>query len=201
MATLDMAELQPIPETDEKPAGSSRILIWLVMLSLAGFLLPLYLIYSTLKQDNQQLEVERGNIEATLSSTPERSPEEQELTDLLLQLQQQAIMVEEARATLDASHVDWPATMAVLGSYDQSQMALNSLVQTGDQITINGQANHENAIMVYLAALQTSAHFERVSILSVTMISSSDTDTATPTQPVMPLNFTIQVVLKMRADS
>ncbi|HEX2907129.1 MAG TPA: PilN domain-containing protein, partial [Phototrophicaceae bacterium] len=115
-------------------------------------------------------------------------------------LQQQAGTLADAQVTLSASRLDWPAVMAVIGTYDQNHMALTSVIQTEENLLISGVADHETAVMTYIGALQLSGILDRVSILSITVNAVLETATPAPegtsASVLMPLEFTIQVSIK-----
>jgi Tfp pilus assembly protein PilN len=172
-------------ETEQSPASStsSRLVIWLVILSSMLLLLPLYLISTTIQQDIDDLELELAGLKATLAYTPPAPPEEQALRETLSQTRNLLNQLDPLGVQLAASHINWPQTIAVIGSYDENLVELTAITQAENRITINGRANNETAVIGYSEILQESGLFTRVIVQSINM---RDMPGPTPTDRLMP---------------
>jgi Tfp pilus assembly protein PilN len=168
------------PEDEAVPEkGGSRLTIWLVILGLCLLFLPLYLIGQTIQESTTTQQSELDSIQATLSYTPPPDPSAEALTGTLVQIQRENGMLESLQSTLVAIHIDWPSVMAVIGSYDPTQMSLTAVTQTATGISITGQADSQSIIASYSDMLRQSGLFAQVSIGSITI---QAVPTATPTQ-------------------
>lgn len=161
----------PQAEQDEAPAPSStsRLVIWLVILSFMLLLLPLYLISTTIQQDISTLESELTDLQATLAYTPPPVPEEEALRQSLDEARSLLNLLQPLGNELTAGHINWPETIAVIGAYDQRHIELTTLTQTENRLIVNGRAEDETAVMAYADVLQESNLFERVIVQSITM--------------------------------
>jgi len=163
-----------------QPPRTTRtsIILWLVVLSLAAFFLPLYLISSTLHNDANRLEANRIPIQATLQSIHTPAPEIRALMSTLTQVQSLAQDVDNTYQSLLANRTHWPAAMAVIGSYNPAQLTLISLTEAENRVTLTGRAADETAVVAYARTLEESGLFARVVIQSVRSVA---TPFATPT--------------------
>lgn len=180
----DLEELEDDPE-NEQIASSSRLIQWLVVAGLVILFLPLYLVSTTIKADNDPLKTRMADNDIVLASTPAPIPGEEALKSTLVMVQQQVGTLEVVRPTVNANRLDWPITMAAIGSYDQTQVVLTSIIQNDTGITLNGQANDESAVMGYAQMLKDSNQFARV-ILQVITIKPSPTPLPPPTSTPIP---------------
>ncbi len=168
MATVPYSADLAAPESD-KDGGSSRLILWLVVAGLGILFLPLFLISTTIKADNLALDAQVSEIQATLSSTAKPQQSDQTLKDKLAQLQKQASALETLQPTLVAGHIDWPTTMNAIAIYNTAQITLTGLSQTDTRLVVNGQAESEDSVMAYAAALRDSERFKRVIVQSITL--------------------------------
>lgn len=192
------------PQDDEQAAApsrasTSRLVIWLVILSFMLLLLPLYLISTTIQQDIAGLETELTGLQATLAYTPPPVPEEEALREALTSARGRLNLLAPLNDELAASHINWPATIAAIGAYDQREIDLTTLTQTENRIIINGRADQETAVMAYADVLKESELFARVIVQSITMRDlpgPTPTDREAPTPvPARVAEFAILVEL------
>jgi Tfp pilus assembly protein PilN len=175
----------------EQLRGLSRrtIIIWLVAASLVFLFIPLYLVTVALHDDADRLETDLQAVQAQLANASTPDPEVQGLMDTLSGIQSSVDEIETARATLTASHVDWPSVMAAIGSYNPEYLTLTSLTQTDSRITLEGQAADNAAVTTYLSGLEGSGLFSRVVLQSVRTIATplaAPTGSVTATPAVTP---------------
>jgi Tfp pilus assembly protein PilN len=171
MLPPELDEINDYEETEEgeETAGSGgKIVRWLVLLGIGILFAPLYLMGTTLKASKLPLQDELSGIQATLSATPSLDPTEQAMAGRLAELRSQINDLDSVQSTLSAAHIDWPSVMSIIASYDQGQMSVTGLAQTGSLLTLSGQANDENVIMAYANLLRQSNQLASVSIESIT---------------------------------
>ncbi|MCB9451241.1 MAG: PilN domain-containing protein [Anaerolineaceae bacterium] len=168
-------------ETEDAPQPSgSRLVIWLVIFSLAALFLPLFLISTSIQEENQQLEATVTAIQATLVYTPEPAAQEQALQDALLQVRGTVNDLQPIMDGLANAQIDWMNAFAVISQYDTTRITLTGLTQTENRLVLNGQAINEDDVMGYFQTLDESLVFERVVVQSITLKNSSAI-TAKPT--------------------
>jgi len=177
-ASRRSSDPEDLPE-QEQPDGSRRkaMALWLVVISLAVFFLPLNLVSSSVRDKTARLEAELQPIQETLASIGTPGPEAQQLMDTLKGIQESADAVKEAYPTIAASHFDWPAVMSAIGKYDPGQLRLTSLTQADKQITLHGLAVDDSVVVAYARALEETNLFSRVVVQSIRSIA---VPTATP---------------------
>ncbi|MBI5671455.1 MAG: PilN domain-containing protein [Chloroflexi bacterium] len=169
------------------PGRSSRLILWLILVSLGILFLTLFLVSTTIKQDIPALETRLAEVQETLASTPPVPPEQQTLTANLLDLRGQEQVLESVRDNLTAQHINWPAAMAAIASYDPAQMSVTGLTQTDSQVIINGQANDEAVVIAYADSLRQSEQFNQVTVQSITLQTlPTSTPAPTPTLATTP---------------
>ncbi|NDJ86926.1 MAG: PilN domain-containing protein [Chloroflexi bacterium] len=166
---FDTHGLQNPEEEAEGAAGPNRIVLWLVVASLVGLFVPLYLISSTVESDNADLDQELAILQVTLTSSPPIDPEEQELSNSLASVKRQVREVAITHSDLTSNHIDWPTAMALFANYDPERMVVTGLVQMENRITLTGQADQETTVIVYTRMLEESGAFERVIVQSMTL--------------------------------
>ncbi|GAB4518108.1 MAG: hypothetical protein OHK0046_25450 [Anaerolineae bacterium] len=157
--------------------GKGRIVIWLLVLALLGMLLPLYLVSSTIRNANLLLEEELAQLQADLQVEPTPNPQIINLEDTLTTLRTEVNTLQTTLTSLETQFVDWPVVMHALGSYDQTQLTVTALAQTGGRITLNGEAQIESAIVTYTRDLEQTGLFSRVIVQSITYQPETGTST------------------------
>ncbi len=205
MIAPERDELESNDETTGS-TGSSRIVLWLILLGLGILFVPVYLVGATIKESKTPLETELTQIQATLAVTPHPNPTEQALTDNLVQIRGQISDLATLQADLLATHIDWPSVMAIISSYDQTRMTITSLSQTGRAITLDGRANDQQIVMDYAELLRQSNQFQDVTIRSIAL---QPIPTATPERDATPVPatpgttaaFTLTLQLKIEVSS
>lgn len=145
----------------------SRLIIWLVVLSLGLLFVPLYLISDSLRQENVRLQTEATLIQQTLAVSPQPNSTEAALTDTLMQIQAQKGALEAIQPTLIAEHIPWSEVMFMLGSYDPNQLSITALSQSGNQLAVQGQAADQSQVMAYVESLKKSDLFADVVVQSM----------------------------------
>jgi Tfp pilus assembly protein PilN len=189
MASPNPADLNNLSEQHHPRTSFRRaIILWLVVIGLAVFSLPLYFVPLIIRGSITRLEADLLAIQETRTSSSTPAPEVQELINTLAQIQNPASEIEEVSPTIVAGRTDWPATMAAISNYNPAQIALTSLTHTGNQITLNGQAIDETAVAAYVRALEGSNLFSRVVVQSIKAIT---TPFATPTSTDLTPTVTI----------
>jgi len=178
--------------TSAQPPSSSRLIQWLILLSLAVLFVPLYLVSMTIKQDSGSLGIQATGLAVTLAGTMRPSGAEQSLNSTLVQIRAQINALGAIQPTLAANRLDWPSVMTVIGGYDQTQLVLISVTQNGKTITLVGQAVDENAVMAYAQLLKDSKQFNRVTVQGIVIkpsptVTPSVTPSATPSPTPTPL--------------
>jgi uncharacterized protein with GYD domain len=207
VAPYEPAKVDRPPAEPRAASNTARIVLWLIMLSLLVFFLPLYLLSATVKEDNANLEAELTAIQGTLQSPEQIAPEEQALTDTLLHVREQIIELEAVRTDVLSEHIDWPAVMLVIGDYDPMQMQVSGIAQTDFRVALSGQADDEAVVTAYLQRLRESGQFATVTIQAISL-RPLPTPTLTPGNPPgLPsdsgrqsvVEFTISLELKVAA--
>jgi len=173
MDSSDSVDLGSLPEQDQPTRLSQRtIILGLVVLGFAAFFLPLYLISTSVRDDNARLEVDLQSVQASLTKAYAPPADKQELLTTLNQLQTQAGEIEQAYTSITSGGTDWSAAMAIIKSYDPAQLALTSLTQTDKRVILNGRASSDVAVVAYASTLETSNLFSNVTIQSMRSIAT-----------------------------
>lgn len=156
-------------EQNVSPPSKNRLVLWLVIMSLSGLLLPLFLISKTLEETNLGLVTQLEALEAQLAAPPTPDAALVALEDQVSGLRTQVSELQAILTTIEAGAVNWPRLMVGIGGYDQQQITVTTLVQTGSRIVISGQAVDESAIVAYTRALEDTGLFKRVFVESITL--------------------------------
>jgi Tfp pilus assembly protein PilN len=168
-------------EEDVTVRHSSRVILWLVVFSVAGLILPLVLISTAIEQNNKTAALDLAQIEEEVNNAKQPEPAEQALRDTLLETKNQRTVLETLRDDLVSQHVNWSAVMAVVGNYGSAKMTLTGLSQSGTQITLSGQAETESTVIAYARMLEETGLFTRVVVQSISL---KVLPTSTPTPGV-----------------
>jgi len=211
MISQNIAEMNT-ETSDTSPqaaTGSSRIIIWLIALSLGILFVPLYLVSSAIQEQTEPLRHQLATLEAQLTATPAPNAEEERLRAELLTLNQQIRALEVVTTELAASQINWPEIMAVIADYDPALMQITELTQTESQLSLSGRANVESVVTAYADFLRDSEYFTHVAVQSLRLMTLP---TATPVRrgeptpaPVEPVNsrvveFVVVITLRMGSD-
>lgn len=170
---VDAEELDRTPSKN----GRSRLILWLIATSLAGLLLPLYLIAISIDTANATLASELVAISTELATTPEPAPEQDESQATLTRLRTQLNDLQRVLSTITVQAIDWPLLMATIGNFDQYQITINNLVQNDDRIVLSGIATTEGAVVAYSRTLEDSGLFSRVHVQSITLEAGKENTT------------------------
>lgn len=158
-------------ELDEESSGGSRsaIILWLIMASVGGFFVVLFLTSGSLTTENTTLQNDLGVMQQTLLVDPTANPTEEALIDELSDVRRQSRIIEPLHTNLVGNHADWSAVMVEIAAYDQTQMRLTSITQaTNNRVILNGEAIDENSVIAYTTHLEDSELFSRVAVQSIT---------------------------------
>jgi Tfp pilus assembly protein PilN len=167
---FDLDSLQEQPQPRRPLRGT--IILWLVAASGIILLLPLYFFSTAVRGDITRLDTNLQAVHEALTNINTPEPEVQDLMNDLTQVQGSVDEIEGAYSAVAASHANWPAVMAAIGNYNPSQLALVSITQSGNRITLNGQAVDESTVIAYRRALEKSDLFSRVVVQSVKPIAT-----------------------------
>jgi Tfp pilus assembly protein PilN len=179
----------PNPEDKKraKPIISPRVILWMVIASLVGLFLPVYLVLGTIRDQNLSSQNELTQIQETLERDLPLDPTSQVWQESLDQARDQVATIQPIQSTLIAGHTNWPMTMTTIGSYDQSQLTLESITQTDNRLVLTGRAGDELAATTYSHQLEQSGLFSRVIVQSITL---NHVPTPTPMPTVQASNST-----------
>ena len=141
----DLEEPQPQETPPQGSTGASRIILWLVALSLGILFMPLYLVSNTIKENTGPLSDDLATLEALLTATPAPNPTEERLRSDLLSLSEQIRALGVVNTDLETNHIDWPGVMADIAGYDSTIIQLTELTQSesANQVSISGTAKNE----------------------------------------------------------
>ena len=182
--STDTMEIVNAEEALLAPSEPSRVTGWLIVCGLGLLFVPLFLMGQALQDDNQMLSAELDTIQLTLTSALPADPQEEQLRQELSEVRELTLELE--NVNLAEQHINWPDVMGVLANYDQSQLALTGLAQTGRRVILTGRAQTETAIMNYADSLEQSGHFTLVSVRSITLEALP-----TPAQRITPTPNTV----------
>lgn len=183
----DFIDVNILPEQHQPRKLPRRaIILSLIAISLAALILPLYLVSASVRGDIVSLETEFQSVQDALATVDTPVAEVQELMNTLSQVQESGGELEEAHSTIVADQADWSAVMAAIGNYDPDQLALNSLAQANNRITLNGHAINRPAVVAYADGLKASDLFASVEVQSITAVETPLPATSTPEVTLAP---------------
>jgi hypothetical protein len=121
-------------------------------------------------------------------SEPTELPEVVSLQAEAADIQTQVNELDAVYTNLSADHVDWPTVASAIRNYDVNRMAINTLQQSENRLTLSGSAVDDSAVINYARLLEDSGYFSRVVVQSITLTTPSPTPTlsATATAIVTP---------------
>lgn len=190
-------------ELDSQPSGrAARFVPWLFVLALALLFVPVYLFSGALEDTSAPLATEAEVLQATITAPPPVPPEEAALADQLLELRSLLGAIQNIPPTLIAGHIDWPTIMATVRSYDADLIRLTGLNNQSNQLTLQGNAMQESAVLDYAHLLERTGFFSRVNVQAIT-VNPVPPPTVVPEQPregtlaelYMPFIFTLSADL------
>jgi Tfp pilus assembly protein PilN len=177
------------PIEEPHPGTSSRIIPWLVVMSMVIVFGTLFMVSNTIRQQQPELQAELDTISATLAVTPAPQPEEEALSGELLRVMEHSAALEPIRDQLVAGRIDWPVTMNAINNYNGAVMQITGLSQSGRQIIILGRSTDESTAMGYAQHLRDSGLFGAVTVQSITLQLPTPVPTATPNPLLTPEAF------------
>lgn len=174
MAATAMLEPESLESTTEAEEAAeaprrnpTRLILWLMVAAVALFLLPLYLVSLTVRDAIPEIDIEITALAETIAAPASISSEQEALENELLAVRSALSVLQPPLRNAAAVHVDWPQTMAVIGSYDMLRVTLQRVTQSNRQITVSGQALNQTAVTAYADTLRASGLFTRVVILAI----------------------------------
>jgi Tfp pilus assembly protein PilN len=160
-------------EFAQPPSGRrTTLILWLVVVGMGLLIVPLYLFSLTLDADNDELLAELQPLELTMTSLATPAPEVELLQPTLAYLQTSRGEIETVKTTLAVRRTDWQAVMRAIGSYDPEQLTLESVSQSGNQVTLNGRAVDDAAVVAYANNLEAAQLFSNVVIESILIVAT-----------------------------
>ncbi|MBK8020060.1 MAG: PilN domain-containing protein [Chloroflexi bacterium] len=168
MLDLNIETLDEL-EAPRRPRSNSRLALWLCVLALGVLIVPLTQVESILQEAAVTLAAESDALSLTMTAPAPVPVEEQSETDRLIELRGQVAVVDGMSATLMAGHLDWPAIMASVHTYDSDRIRLTSFQRDGSRLVLDGEALQESDVLTYIDALQSTGYFDQVNIQSITV--------------------------------
>lgn len=192
-------------EAPEKPTSiTARLVPWVLMLGIALLFFPLTLISAAIDETSVLQETQSAELQATITAPPPVPQDEQTLTEQLLAQRADLGVIDPIPATMVAAHVDLPAIMAALRSYDANRIRLTAFNHPTNRLTLEGAAKEERDVLDYIAALEATGFFARVNLQSITVnpvapptpdFQATPSPDAPLTEPYMPFIFTLSIDL------
>jgi len=190
MSVAAEPENAPIPAKPKKlPPGT--IALWLVVLSLVVFFVPLYLVSAGILGDIGRLRTDYQPVQATLTGLAKPAPDTENQLKTLARIQGLDRVAKSASATISASYTDWPAVISCINKYDPRQIVLVSLTQEDVRVTLRGRAVDDPAVVAYARSLEECRLFSRVVVQSIRSVDTPFV-TATSTAVLTPTVLTPQ---------
>jgi Tfp pilus assembly protein PilN len=145
----------------------TMIVLWLVVLALGVILIPLMLIAGWVRDDRARLESELLSIQTAISDASLPSTEVTALGVEVSHIEQLITVMQTATVP---SSINWPVVVDAIDEYEQVAITLSSLTQTGNQLTITGRAEGNDAVVRYQQSLLDSGAFADVVIISMVAV-------------------------------
>ncbi|MFP4321356.1 MAG: hypothetical protein ACLFTK_02785 [Anaerolineales bacterium] len=158
-----------------------KFIALLLVASLAGLFLPLYLLSNSLTADYTVQEAELGALETQLAQPTAPEPTRQAAEAALSALRRDLAAVENQVAGLQAEQIDWPGAFAVLADYDTNTLQLTDVTHYGGHLILEGRARNETDVRTYSARLEDWPGFRRIIIQSLQVINQPSTGRPTVT--------------------
>lgn len=163
-----MLKTNPEKKQPEGQKNNSRLILWLLILSLAGFSVPLLLVGTTLQEDlvtmNSDVAVQQTTLEASLPENPER----QQLLTQLNQVKTDTNVLDSLYTSLVEGSINWSEILSGLGVYEAGQLIITGIEQDNTHLIVTGQALEETAIMNYAIKLRENPIFNAVTVQTIT---------------------------------
>ncbi len=200
----DEPPLQEEEAPSEPTRLTTRLVPWVLMVGVALLFFPLTLISTAIDDANVIQTTQSAELQATITAPPPVPSDEQRLTQQLLDLRTSLSSLADVPATMVAAHVDLPAIMAALHSYDASRIRLTTFNHPANRLTLDGVAKEERDVLTYISALEATGFFARVNLQSITVnpvapptpdFQATPSQDAPLTEPYMPFIFTLSIDL------
>ncbi|MBZ0296211.1 MAG: PilN domain-containing protein [Anaerolineae bacterium] len=208
-----MSEMPEMEVTKPTPSqGLSRLILWLLVLSMGILFVPVFLAGTTIQEENAKLQAEIDQLDESLNVTPTPDPAEARLSDELEAARSQYNALGPAQAAFTSQHVDWPTLMNNIRQFDATRMTLTGMQQNDARLTIKGSAVDEPAVMAYVEQLGNNPGFADVAVLDISreipvtpapsrgQPNEAPAVTQEPAQTWL-VNFVIQVMIDREAAS
>jgi Tfp pilus assembly protein PilN len=177
------------------------VILQIAALGLAALALPLYLVFTQLRDEAAQAATELASVQARMEALNAPSPEVEALTAKVTEIDALTAALEAARPP---AGVPWPAVIAAINAYDRSQIELTSLTQTDNRLVLEGRATDNPAVMAYVQQLAASPLFVSVEVQSIKMAArtqgvpaSGRAQEAEPTPDPRPAQFVLALTVKL----
>lgn len=183
-----------------------QIVIWILATAFLLMLLPAYLISQSITAGVEDLQAKYDTLQLTITAPPVVPDAEGTLVSELVNLRNESSLFQGAVPTLIAAHIDWPAIMTFVGSFDRSRLRLTAFAHEAGRLTLEGDAVAEFYVLEYVQALQTTGVFERVQLQSISanpVTEGNNNRNATPEAQAdtMLFSFTITASLGVQGDA
>ena len=177
----------PLPPTPPRAISRAVMILWLVVIGMAVFFLPLYLAAMVIREDAKSMDTEIASIRVFLTKVPTPEPEIASQMTPLAQAQRQVNQLNRIYPTLIAPHPDLPAVMAAINNNNPNEIALTGLTLADNRITLNGRATRDEIVLTYVHNLEQTNLFDRVILQSAQVVATiTPTLTVTPTVTALP---------------
>ena len=182
MVTLSPDLVDDPVEEEGQGSRLGTVIKWLIVFSIGALFIPLFLLSTTIAQDNDTLEGELATSQAQIANEPPESSEARALNATLSQKLQDSSAIDTVQTSLTSNHVVWPVVMASVGNYNENYMLILSVSQTGQQIVLSGRAWTEPTVISYVNRLESSGLFTHVSVQSLAVTTAPEA-TEAPAEP------------------
>lgn len=145
-------------------------MLGLVMGALVLLLVAFALMARSIQSEVTQAEATLMTVQAELLQRQTPAPA---MLSLMATLTQTRALAAQIRAAAPPASIHWPQMIAALERYDPNVIALRSLTQVEQQITLTGQAANDEAVVAYTQAIEATEHFATVVLQSLSRIPPS----------------------------
>jgi len=178
MSTAIQDARPPFPAADARgtarPAGArrTRLALWLAAAAVLSLAFPIYRAARVARSEATRLErrVERASATAAaLSDSSAVATSEGQLA-VARSTSEALAGVRDAMAT---RHVDWVQILGAVGAFDPDSLAITGVAQEGRLLRVQGTAMDDTAVVAYVARLEASGLFSRVSVESIQTVAEA----------------------------
>lgn len=168
MQNFDLPKEDVQQDDNKSRGGGGRLVLWLVVVSMAFLVLPVFLVGGVIESERTLLQEQLDGLQAELNAPPVIDPEIERLEGELLQLRNDTSAMNTLATSLATTHIDWAVLMQTFISYDPNQMEVTNIEQSDRRIIISGRSDDETHLMYYVDVLQGSGLFAQVLLQSIT---------------------------------